>query len=565
MLLGRSPSRARSSLRSPLALVLLATVGLSLWLGWQAAAAQRHHREAVRSTLQQYTAMAGWEMSRLSREGLDWYLHEVFDDIDRYRSDGDPADITRAMSVAAERHGCDCALLTEPLATFRIDVEQGRLTLYPDTFPPAFRDRLIPWVTAQQNVDGQRRRGLLYESDPDLEGGGLVVGYTLRYDRSGNLTTGFGFLTSGAGIGEIVGHWYENNSLLPPSMGQTEANDSLLRVRVTGPDNVVLFSNLDPSSGSPPLATGLSEVGSNLEFSELKIDIDIPPGAAPNLVMGGLPPPRTGLYLTLIAIVLAVGTFGLVQIRRERQLADLRDDFLSGVSHELRTPLAQIRMFAELLTSSRLRSEDDRDRASLVIDREARRLTHLVESVLHFNRLRRSSVEPVAPSTLDVGEAVADAVDAFGPLAAARGATISMALDPDAFVAAERSDLRQILVNLLDNALKYGPMGQKVQIGVVHLGDEIRIVVDDEGPGVPPAQRGRIWNPYVRLERDRRTPEPGTGIGLAVVASLVTRHGGHSSVTNNPAGGARFTVDFPAVAAPKVVPSAPTPAVGAGA
>lgn len=548
-------------MRSPLALVLLATVGLSLWLGWQAAAAQRHHREAVRSTLQQYTAMAGWEMSRLSREGLDWYLHEVFDDIDRYRSDGDPDDIVRAMSVAARRHDCECPRLREPLASFRIDIDEGRLTLEPDTFSAAFRDRLVPWVSAQQEVDGQRRRGLLYEENPGLEGGGLVVAYALRYDRSDQLTTAFGFLTSGAGIGEIVGHWYQNNSLLPPSMGRTEANDSLLRVRVSGPREIVLFSNLDGAADAAPAESELSEVGTHVQFGDLTIDTDLPPGAAPYLVMGGLPAPRTGLHLALIAAVLAVGTFGLVQIRRERQLADLRDDFLSGVSHELRTPLAQIRMFAELLTSSRLRSEEDRDRAGLVIDREARRLTHLVESVLHFNRLRRSSVEPVVASPVDVSEIVSEAVHAFGPLAASRGASVEVSLPADAFIAAERSDLRQIVGNLLDNALKYGPAGQEVAIRVTRDGERLRISVDDEGPGVPAAQRGRIWDPYVRLDRDRRTPEPGTGIGLAVVASLASRHGGRCAVTHSPAGGARFTVDFPAVANPETeAPSEPAPA-----
>lgn len=543
---GRTPARARSSLRSPLALVLLATVGLSLWLGWQAFAAQRHHREAVSSTLRRYTGMAAWEMSRLAQEGLDWYLHEVFDDADRSRPGDDDGSIRRAMAAAARRHDCECPLLREPIASFRIDFTEGLLTLAPDTFDAGSRDRLLARVAAQQNLEGRRRRGLLYDADPTLGGGGLVTAYALEYDRTGEARTAAGFLTTGEAVGEIVRHWYDNNPLLPPNMGRVESNDSLLLVRVTGPEGIALFSTFEESGGAVG-GDGLSEVASQFAFRDLTIEADIPPEAAEYLVAGGLPAPRTGLFLGLIALVLGVGGFGLFQIQRERQLADLRDDFLSGVSHELRTPLAQIRMFAELLTTSRLPADADRARASGVIDREARRLSHLVESVLQFNRLRHSNVESAAPTPLDVGEAIADAVDSFGPLAAARGASIETEVEGDLVIAAERADLRQIVVNLLDNAVKYGPTDEVVRVRAARHGPDVRITVDDQGPGVPPADREVVWEPYVRLDRDRRTPEPGTGIGLAVVASLVSRHGGRCRVREAPGGGARFEVEFPEV------------------
>ena len=485
-------------------------------------------------------------MSRLAQEGLDWYLHEVFDDVDRSRPGGDDESIPRAMAQAARRHDCECTLLREPIASFRIDFVEARLTLVPDTFDAGSRERLVARVTAQQNLEGRRRRGLLYDADPTLGGGGLVTAYALEYDRSGAPRTAAGFLASGAALGEIVRHWYENNALLPPNMGRAESNDSLLLVRVTGPEGIELFSTFEPR-GDAVAGLELSEVGSHFAFRDLSIEADIPPEAAEYLVAGGLPPPRTGLFLGLILLVLGVGGFGLFQIQRERQLADLRDDFLSGVSHELRTPLAQIRMFAELLTTSRLPADEDRTRASLVIDREARRLSHLVESVLQFNRLRHSNAESAAPTRLDIGEAIADAVDSFGPLASARGASIETDVEDGLEVAAERADLRQIVVNLLDNAVKYGPTEEVVRVHAARFGPDVRITVDDQGPGVPPSERELVWEPYVRLDRDRRTPEPGTGIGLAVVAALVARHGGRCRVRDAPGGGARFEVDFPAL------------------
>ncbi len=550
--LSRSPTGTRSSLRSPLTAVLLSTVGLSLWLGWQAYDAERHHRKAVTATLREYTGMAAWELARLAREGLDWYVHEVFDDLDRSRRGVEPEAITWAMAAAARRHGCDCPALRTPLGQFRIDYPEGRLTIQPDTFSAAFGRELITTLSARQSVDGERRRGFVYRSDATLPGGGLVTAYALRYDRADELTTAYGFLATGTALGEIVGHWYENNALLPPTMERAESNDSLLQVRVVGPNGVELFSTFDVASED----AGPTELASQLAYGDLSVDVDVRPRAAEQLVIGGLPPPRTGLFFGLIALVLAVGTFGLFQIRRERELADLRDDFLSGVSHELRTPLAQIRMFAELLTTSRLRSDADRERASQVIDREARRLTHLVESVLQFNRLRRSRDEPVATATLSLSEAVADAVDAFGPLAAARGTTFDMELDEALQVEAERPGLRQIIVNLLDNALKYGPSGQVVRVRAVREGTQARISVEDQGPGVPVTEREHVFAPYVRLTRDRRAPEPGTGIGLAVVASLVTRYGGRCTVDDAPEGRARFTVLLPAVEGPPAAASA---------
>jgi signal transduction histidine kinase len=249
--------------------------------------------------------------------------------------------------------------------------------------------------------------------------------------------------------------------------------------------------------------------------------------------------------MALLVLTLGVGGAALFQIRRERELALLREDFVSGVSHELRTPLAQIRMFAELQDAGKLSSDDDRARASAVINREARRLTHLVENILQYSRLRRAPERGLPEEAIRVGDVLDESVEAVAPLADSRRALLLVDGDRQAHALANRAALTQMLVNLLDNAIKYGPPGQTVGVSVEGRDDVVRFHIDDEGPGIPARDRQRVWEPYRRLERDVQSRLPGTGIGLAVVGRLARLHGGRAWVEDAPGGGARFVIELP--------------------
>ena len=104
---------------------------------------------------------------------------------------------------------------------------------------------------------------------------------------------------------------------------------------------------------------------------------------------------------------------------------------------------------------------------------------------------------------------------------------------------------RQILLNLLDNAVKYGPAGQEVRITLKSESDRLRLTVEDEGPGIPDRDRERVWQRFVRLDRDRESPAAGAGIGLSVVRDLVSLHGGRASIEEGAAGGCRMVVSIP--------------------
>jgi signal transduction histidine kinase len=123
--------------------------------------------------------------------------------------------------------------------------------------------------------------------------------------------------------------------------------------------------------------------------------------------------------------------------------------------------------------------------------------------------------------------------------------TVRGTLEVGVVVSVDRDALRQMLLNLLDNAVKYGPAGQVITIGTETTGDRVRIFVEDQGPGIPHEDRQRVWEPYVRLGRAAETATGGSGIGLAVVRELVSLHNGRTRAEGTPGGGARMVIELP--------------------
>src|SRR5437870_6920124 len=280
-------------------------------------------------------------------------------------------------------------------------------------------------------------------------------------------------------------------------------------------------------------------------MGRLQMQVALRPDMAPKLVIGGMPRSNLPMLLSLLAITAALVVGALLQLRREYELSQLRADFVSGVSHELRTPLAQIRMFSETLLLGRVRSDGEAVRSLEIVDQEARRLTHLVENLLHFSRSERQATR-LSPAPAPLAPLVRDAVVAFAPLAAAHGVTFRTELRDGLVAPVDAEALRQMLVDLLDDAVKCGPAEQTITVGLDAADGKARIRVEDQGPGIPAADRERIWDRFWRLERDRGTAVAGTGIGLSVVRELVALHGGRAWAEEGRGGtGACFVLELP--------------------
>lgn len=335
--------------------------------------------------------------------------------------------------------------------------------------------------------------------------------------------------------------------LVPPSLGHGRVTNAFVHVSIRDQSGVERFRLGDDQL--PPLAVTkpFGDIYQGI-FSGFTVKAAIDPGVSREIIIGGLPRSRLPFFLGLLALNAGLIVTAILQLRREMALQKLRDEFVSSVSHELRTPLTQIRMFTETLLLDRVRSEDERHRSLEIIDREARRLTQLVENVLQFSRAEKKfgslskqerELAPLIQEIVEDFESVVpnghtrfDCRVAFG---------LTAEIDADAF--------RQIVINLLDNAVKYGRKFQQVIVGLEARNGMACFSVDDEGPGVPTAERKRIFERFQRLERDRQSATAGTGIGLSVVKDLVERHGGRCWVTAGDRGGAKFVVELPLAAA----------------
>ena len=318
-------------------------------------------------------------------------------------------------------------------------------------------------------------------------------------------------------------------------------NDSLVAVRITDASGVELYRTPAPVDASIANTTRFP-----VEWGELSITMALRPQAATLVLPGGIPESPVPMLVALMLTATTLVAIAAFLTWRVHELGRLRADFTSSVSHELRTPLTQILLYAETIEMGRQRSPTKQAEAIGVITRETRRLIHLVENVLQFSRAERSltrlSLRPV-----ELGELVADTVAAFAPVAEARGVVLRLRLESPVTARGDADALRRILLNLLDNAVRYGPAGQTVTVAVERAGAWARIVVEDEGPGVPDSDREHIWKPFVRLDDARDESLTGCGIGLSIVGELVALHGGRRGVRSRPGGGAAFHIEIPAV------------------
>jgi len=370
------------------------------------------------------------------------------------------------------------------------------------------------------------------------------VAYTVLRDRDGVLRTALGFEANPTALTPLIVQATDTQkfALLPRPLTGGVGYDSMGSIIITDSYGVDVYrSAVQYTSPFTARDTIGTDMGALFAHATLRAEV------ADQLIIGGLPKSRLPLILSLLGLTAALIGTALFQLRRESQLTRLRTDFISGVSHELRTPLAQIRMFSETLTLGRVRSEEERRRSLAIIDQEARRLTHLVENLLHFSRSERQTAH-IAPEPTALAPLVQEVIDGFAPLAAARGVTLAASVPEDLVVPADPGAVRQMLLNLLDNAVKYGPASQEVRIGATLENGVARLWVADRGPGIPRADRERVWERFWRLERDRDSSVAGSGIGLAVVRELADLHHGRAWIDDGgpDASGTRVVIELPA-------------------
>ena len=252
-------------------------------------------------------------------------------------------------------------------------------------------------------------------------------------------------------------------------------------------------------------------------------------------------------YFSIIAIVLLAVALGLASLWRNAtaqiRLAQKKDDFISAVSHELRTPLTSIRMYAEMLEKNWVKSQDKAVEYYGNMRQESERLSRLIENVLDFSRIQKGR-KKYAFNAGDINKCVADVVEMMRPYAVQKGFSIRTEPAPIEQAIFDADAVTQIIVNLLDNAVKYARDAEDKTITVRTKTDGkfTVIEVEDHGPGVPHRQRNKIFEQFYRPAAESTRETAGTGLGLALVKKFAEAHNGFVEIIGAKPTGAIFRV-----------------------
>ena len=226
----------------------------------------------------------------------------------------------------------------------------------------------------------------------------------------------------------------------------------------------------------------------------------------------------------------------------EREASEQRlRRFVADASHELRTPLAAVGGYAELYRAGGLPDEEALARAMGRIEGETARMAALVEDLLTLARLDQS--QPLARERVELSSLVADVVADARVVDPDHPVALDAA--PGVAVVGDEARLRQVVANLCANARVHTPPGTAIEVSVARAGDEALVVVADDGPGMPPEVRDRVFERFFRGDVSRSRATGGTGLGLAIVASVVAAHGGRVEVASEPGRGTTVTVHLP--------------------
>jgi len=546
--------------------VLLASIGLTALAVVDAQRAVRSQQAVTQRALREYATFAAWSYAQHLNEVLTTLLRESLgavnhgDDMHtsprvpaardlahylpwdavcmchRARSGPNPSTFF-ALKIGDDRLDVGLNTHADPMHGWEVDrpMPEPLAMGFVGDYSRAEKKWLVDTLTRRIRRAGQPDHGYTLVVGETSEGP-LLAAYTLMPTSWGD-TMVYGARYSTKALSAMLSQVLDGNGLLPSTFTEGRRNRDVLAIRVRDRAGNTLF---DSAPGlTSPLDAHIDLPG---RAGALGIEAMIRPEVAGSLIIGGGAPSRLPILLGVLGLAAALAVVAVAQLRREGDLARLRADFVSSVSHELRTPLAQIKLYLETLRLGRAKTDAERDWSLGHIDRETTRLHHLVENVLRFSRL--GHVDATSAVAERIGEEVERVVEEFRPLAASRRARIVTQIDARPTLAMRPEALRHLLLNLLDNAVKYGPNEQTVRVSLAQRDGEAVLSVADEGPGVPVREREQIWTPFARGAAARA--KGGSGIGLTIVRDVVEQHGGRCWVEPaSPNGGARFVVTLP--------------------
>ena len=256
---------------------------------------------------------------------------------------------------------------------------------------------------------------------------------------------------------------------------------------------------------------------------------------------------RTSLILVgiLDLLLLFAGWFLLRNIRREMLLAQMKSDFVSNVSHELRTPLALIRMYAETLEMGRVGSDEKRQEYYQTINQESQRLTRLINNILNFSRIESGRKE-YHFKPVDLNHVVNEVLTTYQYQLEQNRFMVHKIMDKNlSLMTADEESIAEVMINLLDNAIKYSPNEKEITVKTGLENDYMFLEVSDKGIGMDQRYHKMIFEKFYRISSSLVHDTKGSGLGLSLVRHIVDAHGGKIVVNSESGKGSTFRLLFP--------------------
>jgi two-component system, OmpR family, phosphate regulon sensor histidine kinase PhoR len=261
---------------------------------------------------------------------------------------------------------------------------------------------------------------------------------------------------------------------------------------------------------------------------------------------------RTSLFLIILSMLLIFFSLAIIYVgwRHDRQLRQLKENFISNVSHELKTPLSLIRMFSELLVMDRVKGDDKRQEYYRIIHSESDRMSRLINNLLDFANLVRG-IEHKHFEKINIGQLVTKALEAYRYEVEKSGFHLNVAVAegiPDSF--ADPNAITMALFNLLDNSVKYSGERKEIEVRVDRTDGFLNLAVIDKGLGITLSEQEKIFDKFYRGNEPSVRRIRGSGIGLAITKHVAEMHGGEVTVASEPGEGSEFTLRIPIRSAP---------------
>ena len=259
-------------------------------------------------------------------------------------------------------------------------------------------------------------------------------------------------------------------------------------------------------------------------------------------------PPERWFEVFINPVTLASGRLLLMSFNDRtplRRVEEMRADFVANASHELRTPLAALLGFVETLQGPAKDDAAARERFLGIMQQQASRMARLIDDLLSLSRIELNAhLRPRTP--VELGSIVRQVIDGLQPIARDRAVEVKANESADPVVVlGDRDELIRALENLVENGLKYGASGKRVDVTLSHGGGEAQISVRDYGPGIAPEHLPRLTERFYRVDVADSRAQGGTGLGLALVKHVLNRHGGRVTIDSRRGEGATFTLHLP--------------------